>query len=112
MRARTSTLAKIRCSMELKVQILERSGRLDEALAACDHLLHLNGAGITDVIRSVAWGTKAKALNAQSRYAEALAATEKAVRLNPRPVRLRLAQAIALTHLERPEEAQTAAEQG
>ncbi len=34
------------------------------------------------------------------------------MRLNPRPVNSRLAQAVALTHLERPEEAQIAAEQG
>lgn len=95
-----------------KAQILERTGHLEEALAASDRLLQLNSAGSTDAIRGVAWGTKAIALNAQGHYTEALAATEQATRLNPLPAKARLAQAIALTHLGRPEEAQTAAEQG
>ncbi len=95
-----------------KARVLERSGHLEEAIAACDQALQLNGTGVTDAMRGVAWSTKAIALNAQGHYVEALAAVEEAVRLNPRPVRSRLAQAVALTHLERPEEAQIAAEQG
>lgn len=95
-----------------KARTLERADHLEEALAACDHLLQLNIAGSTDAIHGVALGTKAIVLNAQGRYTEALAAAEQAVSLNPRPLRSRLAQAVALTHLGRPEEAQTAAEQG
>lgn len=95
-----------------KAQLLERSGHLEEALATCDQLLQFGGTGNTDAIRGAAWGTKAVALNALGRYAEVLAAAEEAVRLNPRPVRSRLAQVTALTHLQRPEEAHAAAEQG
>ena len=95
-----------------KARTLERADHLEEALAVCDHLLQLNGTGSTDAIRGVALGTKAIALNAQGHYTDALAAAEQAVGLNPRPLRSRIAQAVALTHLGRPEEAQTAAEQG
>ncbi len=89
---------------------LEQLGRHAEALDACERAL--SATRIDATVRGSTLATLATVLNAVGRYTEALAAGEQAARISPRTVRGRLAQAVALERLGRPEEARIAAERG
>lgn len=92
---------------------LARLGRYAEALGACQRAQDKKLArDHSPASHGLALATMATALNGLGRSAEALDAAERAIALNPYPVRSRLAQAVAQERLGRPEEALAAAEQG
>jgi tetratricopeptide (TPR) repeat protein len=97
---------------------LERLGKPDAALLACERALRPNAQPSGRVLHGLALTVRAYALSALGRYEEALGATQDALAAyqpdqpaSPRPLRARLAEVIALLGLQRTEEGHQLAEQ-